>query len=77
MVTPVHKSHIVSTMYSSCQLYVPNHDSNPASVDGTQIGILEEVDKVGFCSLSEIEQSQIHGHILQLYKPFRCTWVQM
>ena len=38
---------------SSCQQYVLRHDGNSLGVDGTQVGIIEQPDKVCLCSLLE------------------------
>ena len=39
------------SLYSSRQMYVPWHDGDSFGMDGTQIGVFEQTNQVGFCCL--------------------------
>ena len=41
---------------ASCQLDVLGHDSDVLCVDGTEVGVFEEPDKIGLRSLLECHQ---------------------
>ena len=40
---------------SSCQQYVLQHDGNSPGVDGTQVGVIKQPDKVRLCCFLETQ----------------------
>lgn len=47
---------LITTSYSSCQLHVFLHNSDTLGMDGTEIGILKQVDQISFCCFLQGEQ---------------------
>ena len=56
---------------ATCKLDVLGHDGNALSVDGAQVGVLEQTHQVGLCSLLLNVLMNVHSERTSLHQCLR------